>query len=448
MIPEGACATSLAPATLPPSLLRPWLPRVAARAPNLYPSYGLYQATVTAADTLVLLFAVRLLDTSAGELGFLDSASTLGYTLAAVALGFSARRLAASRPVLVLGFLLTALTIVLFSAAGALWIAVVLALLFGAFTVVPNSTVPWYLCSRVHRSQWAQIYGRLSAASALGGAAGLLFAFGWLTAARVWTGEVAGERSLFLLLGVATAVAAGGVWYARGSPPGPSRRTPRKAAGSDTPSLLRPAAAATTEPRLPLPSARPASSVRTFHDSWLVHYLLTGLLQVGVGMSFTGALLYLMTAVHAPGAAVLAIVLGFRLASWLSSTPAGRLVGRFTPLRLQQAAGAWRFLAVSALGLVALLPPGPWSVVLVGLLLFLCGASSGVLGVTGLAAATWAIPSHSQGAAIFFFNGVANGGVGLGAVAAALLAPAYGFPLLMAFSSLTIGCALWLWHRY
>jgi MFS family permease len=179
-----------------------------------------------------------------------------------------------------------------------------------------------------------------------------------------------------------------------------------------------------------------------------VFFLLTGLLYVGLGMSFTGSMLYLLDGLKTPGTVVFGAVLLFRLASWPVSSTAGRLLGYFTPLRMQQFAGVWRFVAVMALSLVALLPDGPWSLVMVVLLLVLCGLSGGVMGVAGLATATEMAPRRYQSTLIFLFNAVSNGAVALGAYLSGVAAAAGGFSLSLALGGLCIGGALWVWRRY
>jgi hypothetical protein len=174
----------------------------------------------------------------------------------------------------------------------------------------------------------------------------------------------------------------------------------------------------------------------------------TGLLYLGLGMSFTGAMLYLIGAAKAPGAALLGTVLLFRLASWSTSAAAGQALGYLSPLRLQQGAGAWRVLAVVALSLVALLPGGLWSLAAVVLLLALCGLSSGVLGVVGMAVATDNVPRQHQSTATFLFNAVSNGAAGLGAWLAGVVAQEAGFAVALAVSGLCVGASLWLWHRH
>lgn len=426
--------------------------QIRARVPNLYPPLGLFQATSSAADTLILLFAAHVLFSSRRELGFLDATDTLGYTLAAVVLGICALRLSSSRSLLVLGFALTALPILLLSVIRELWMAYVLSAVFGIFWALPASMVPVYLCSLAPRSRWGEVYGKLSVATNLGGALGMAFAWGWLLFWGRQHGAEVAQRTLFLVLGGVTAVAALGALGALGGSKAirrPARGEPAGLSGSDG-RLAQVAVKPLVLDWLgsPAPSVPRPPSPALFSGAWIVFFLLTGLLYVGLGMSFSGSMLYLLDGLKAPGTVIFGAALVFRLTAWPVSLTAGRLLGYLTPLRMQQFAGSWRFVAALALSLVTLLPEGPWSPVLVVLLLVLCGLSGGVLGVTGLAAATEMAPRRYQGTLIFLFNAVSNGAVALGAWLSGVVAATGGFPLLLMLSGLCIGGALWLWRRY
>ncbi|MFH1140236.1 MAG: hypothetical protein V1724_00885, partial [Chloroflexota bacterium] len=64
-----------------------------ARIPNLYPSYGLFQASSSAVDLLTLIFIARILSPSPSQLSFLDSLSSFATIFTAVAFGWLAGRM-------------------------------------------------------------------------------------------------------------------------------------------------------------------------------------------------------------------------------------------------------------------------------------------------------------------------------------------------------------------
>gem|GEM_PF-4113616 len=370
----------------------------------------------------------------------LDATSTVGYTVAALAFGLLAHRIAPSRPFLAGGFLLASLPILLFASTRNIWAGYGAALLFGVFIAVPNSMIPWYLCAKAPRSLWGDIFARLSSASAVGGAIGLAFAFSWLLLAYHLLGIASTERYLFLVFGFSVLLASVGIWLAA------SGRVSSKQPGQSGATL--PARPSRSSPAGVSRDVLGPSPRGAFRDLWVVSSSLTGLLYLGLGMSFTGLLLYLVWGLAMPGYMLLVFVLLFRVAAWVVSNPAGRMVGHFSPMRLHQLAGTWRLIGVIALIVLAMLPAGPWSFVLAALTFCLFGASGGALSIYGLAAATDMVPNRYQGAAIFLFNGVSNGGAALGALAAGLIVYYLGFPAVMTVSALLMGVALWVWHRY
>jgi len=261
------------------------------------------------------------------------------------------------------------------------------------------------------------------------------------------------EPSLFLLFGIATLIAALGVWQGTRGPRNKLRGSGDVLSQSGGQSLLstaRTIAEAVTKPLRPAvaPSYAQLSPLSAFRDEWMVFSLSYGLLFLGVGMSFTATMIYLLHGLEISGPGLFAFVLLFRVVSWSTASPTGRWAAWFSPLRLYQMAGAWRLLAVMALGLVAFLPVGPWSLVLIGVLLSLCGASGGVQGATSLMTATDQMPSRYHGMAIFLLSGVSNGAGAAGALLAGLIAQALGFPAVLAISGLVMGVALWLRNRY
>lgn len=416
---------------------------------GLYHSYGLFQAGASAADVLILVFVARLLETTPRELGFLDGLSTFGNLFAALGFGLLAGRIVPARPILAGSLLAAALSILLFATSTNMGMAYALALIVGVFTAVPNSVVPWYVSSKTSRSEWAEAYRRLATAGALGGVIGFALSLAWLFVAQQWPHVKFSEQALFLFWGVATLLAAAGSWHAASRGPSKTRRpTPGvfQAGGGLLPGTaeldqnLR-----SRKEQHPAPS--PASGI-ALRDVWIVHSLVPALLFVGLGMSFTGTLLYLLEGMASPGPLLFALVLLFRIAAWLTSAGAQSLLSHFSPLRVSQMSGVWRILAVVGLSLVFLLPKSMWSMPLVAVMFAVSGAAGGIITITGVLTATQLVAKRYHGTAIFLFNGVSSVGAGIGAWLAGAVGQELHFPAVLAISGLLMGAALWLQHRY
>ena len=419
-----------------------------ARIPNLYPSYGLFQASASAVDLLTLIFIARILPTTPSQLSFLDSISTFATLFAAVAFGWLAGRMVPSRPILAISMVAAALSILLFATSSTLWMANALAFMVGLFTALPNSIAPWILSLETPRSKWGEAYGKLATAGALGGAIGVAVSFGFLSAAQRWPGLKISDQALILLWGVATLVAAAASWQATAGSVGRTARVaPRLLQASskfilNTPRVVRRAAEKSRQ------LSAPRSSGASLRDIWVVYTVAPAILFVGMGMSYTGTLLYMFEGMKSPGPLLFALLLLFRISSWLASAITGGLLNQFTPLRINQAAGVWRIVAVTGLSLLFLLPHSLWSIPVVFVLFSICGAASGVLSITGVVSVTDTLPKRHHGTAIFLFNGASNGGAGIGAWTAGIIGQELGFAAALALSGVAMIFALWLLHRY
>jgi MFS family permease len=418
---------------------------IRSRIRTLYVSFGLSQASATAVDTLILLFAAKVLFAPERHIALLDAVGTIAYTVASVVFSLLWHHAPGKRVFTVTGFFSLGIPIFLFSSIWDLWMAYTLTTLFGALMVLPNALTASYLSEVYPRTEWASVYGKLGASGSLGSAVGLLLAIGWLAVASQFQVQGMGERTLFLAMGVLTVLSAVGAWHAVAGmslkhgkiriykKTGSILSTVRRWLGHHAPPEDRSRNRALTEPVL--------------NDEMRLFLTLTALLHVGFGMSFTGTMLYIIGDLKASPAIALLIVLVFRLAAYLVSNPAGDHLNQLMPLRFQQMAGSWRFLAVLALGLITLLPTGPWGVTAILPLIAAFGISSGILGVTGPVVTSTMVSTEKQPTAYLLFVAVSNGGAGAGAWLASLAAPSLGFPALLGISALVLAIALLLWHR-
>ncbi|MFH1141676.1 MAG: MFS transporter, partial [Chloroflexota bacterium] len=402
----------------------------------------------SAVDLLTLIFIARILSPSPSQLSFLDSLSSFATIFTAVAFGWLAGRMVPSRPTLAISMVAAAISILIFATSSTLWMANALAFLVGLFTALPPSIAPWILSLETPRSKWGEAYSKLATAGALGGVIGVAVSFGFLTVAQRWPGFKISDQALVLLWGIATLVAAAASLQATAGSLGRTNRVaPRLLLASskfilNTPRLIRQAAKKSGQPLVP------HSSGVSFRDVWVVYTVAPAILFLGMGMSYTGTLLYLFEGMKSPGPLLFALLLLYRVASWLASAITGGLLNQFTPLRINQAAGAWRIIAVIGLSLLFLLPHSLWSVPVVFLLFSICGAAGGVLGITGVISVTDTLPKRHHGTAIFLFNGASNAGAGVGAWTAGIIGQELGFAAVLALSGMAVGFSLWLLHRY
>ena len=408
------------------------------RTPSLYPSYGLFHAATAAADTLMVLFAAQVLKAETSQVGLVDSSNTIAFTVAIFVLALCAHRLSTSKLLLIASFYLSAFSFFLWALTGNVWIAVLLGLLEGVLIAFPASLIPAYLVSNAGHSQLSQIYGKLSVASNVGGALGLMVASVWLFMSQGLLGVGLSQRTLFLALGVATVVAATGAWRATNAS-SRAREALAYRPGSGEIATAGVQTSATLGVRLPVGVM--------FDNSWVLNSLLTALLYLGLGMSFSGTILYMVGPLKMSGGAILVLVMMFRLMAWPVSEKSGQILSYLSPLRLQQLAGAWRFMAIAGLGIVALLPVGPWSLLAAPVLLVASGVAGGALGVAGLTAATERVPERHRNSAMFLFNAITNGAAAMGAWMAGIVTEMAGASALLAISGVFVLAALWLLAR-
>ena len=430
-------------------MLRQEVRKAPVRVPNLYPSYGLFHAGAAATDLLTLVFIARIIQTSPQQLSILDSMSTYGNIFAALGFGLVAGRLAPSRPILAASLIAAALSIILLAASSTMWMAYALAFLVGIFNDMPRSVVPWYLSSKTPRAKWGEVYSKLATAGSLGGAIGIAFSFAWLAATQHWQRVGFSEQTLLVFWGAATLVAAIAGWKATAGSQSGRTHPALRVFHLGSRFLLSPQ----EHPHLntvkgELPQTRRPSMVTAFRDVWIVHSVVPAILFVGLGMSYTGTILYLFDDLKSPWPLVFTMLLLVRITSWLTSAGAARLLTKFTPLRVHQVAAIWRILAVLGLSLVLFFPKSLWSIPIVAVLFAICGAAGAVLSITEVLAVTEATPKRHHGTAIFLFNGVSNAGAGIGSGLAGLIGQQLNLPAALAVSGVVVGFALWLQHRY
>lgn len=419
------------------------------RTRTLYASFGLSQASSTAVDTLILLFAAKVLVAPERDIALLDAVGTIAYTVAAVGFSLLWQYAPGKRIFTVAGFFSLSIPMFLFSSIGSLWMAYTLSTILGALFVLPSALTASYVTEAHPRSKWASVYGKLGAIGSLGSALGLLLAIGWLAIASHFESRGIGERTLFMAMGMLAVLSAAGAWRATvGMSMKWGGKTQNKRDSSTTSiltSILWRWLSRQSYPKAPAKAKPPTEPL--LNDSMKMFLLLTAFLNVGLGMSFTGTMLYMIGDLKVLPSIVLLTVLIFRLAGCLVSNPAGNHLNQLMPLRFQQMAGSWRFVAVVALALVALLPTGPWGIVTILPLVAACGISSGIMGVTGPVAASAMVATEKEPKAYLLFVAVSNGGAGVGAWLASLTAPSLGFPALLGLSALIFGSALLLWHK-
>ena len=411
----------------------------------LYASFGLSQASSTAVDALILLFAAKVLLAPERHIALLDAVGYFANTIAAIAFSLLWHHSPGKRIFAVFGFLGMGIPIFLFSSIGTMWMAYTLTTLFEALMILPGAITTSYLLETHSRAELPSAYGQLHASGFLGSALGLLLSMGWLAVASHFVGGGIGERTLFAVLGVLAVLAAAGAWHA----------TVGMDAAQDKVGLFQRLSHAVSTLRTwfrwrhhhtPRLGAKPLSEP-VLNDSMKIFLLLTTLLYAGMGMSFTGTLLYMISELEVLPSLTLLAILIFRLAASLVSNPAGNHLNQLMPLRMQQMAGSWRFLAVMVLGLVTLLPVGRWGIMAVLPLVAACGISWGIMGVTGPVSASAMVATKRQPAAYLMFVAASSGATGAGAWLASLTAPTLGFPALFGISGLIFGSALLLWHK-
>lgn len=419
-------------------------PGVPSRLRTLYVSFGLSQASSSAVDTLILLFAAKVLFASEKHIALLDAVGYFANTIACILFSLLWQYAPSKRIFTSLGFFAMGIPIFLFSSIGTLWMAYTLTIIFEALMILPAAVTASYLSSTHSRAELPSAYGKLGASGFLGSAVGLLLAIGWLAIASHLETRSAGERTLFAVMGMLAVISAAGAW----------RATVALSASESPLSLRQRLHSALSVLRswrhnLHPPTPAHAKPLREplLSDSMKMFLLLTTFLNVGLGMSFTGTLLYMIGDLKVASSIALLAVLVFRIAGSLASSPAGNHVNPLMPLRFQQIAASWRFLAVAGLALIALIPTGPWGIMAILPLLAACGVSGGIIGVAGPVAASAMVATNRQPRAYLLFLAVSNGGAGIGAWLASLAAPSLGFPALLAVSALVFGTVLLLWHR-
>jgi MFS family permease len=382
-------------------------------------SYAIFNACAMGVDGLIVIFATVVLAASPAMISVVDVMDTVGVVLAGAFIGRVVDRFSRHRLLLILLFLLVALSAALFAVVGGVWMAIGLSLLFGFFIGAPNPVATVLVTRRYQRYRWAMKFGAFNRYFYLGGGLGLAFGVVWLASLSHITDQDLAMRLLFPVLGALAALAAVTLplWLKEASPerqdPIPLSLSEQAIKGSsllgDFVVFLLQAfwSARAFAVRLPLVVGRllmsiPVSLVETqrffraapfalgsyssetsdllsslwgdyhrvrqrgrreretrdqepFEDSLLLYYAATLVLFVAFGMGTTILPVFVTRQLGASSAVALATTASFLTTSTLAYNTLAKQMDHLQPLRMQAIATVARGTAFLALGFMGLL---------------------------------------------------------------------------------------------
>lgn len=387
--------------------------------------YGAFQGSASVVDSYTLFFAAAILSAGVTTVSLVDALGSVGYTVGIGCIALLTPRFTEHRALLVVLLGTASLPLFLFPSitSPAIFIGVTLA--FGLLWGPVSALGPIVSIQNVDRSMWGRIFAQLNEYSALGGVAALAFAAVWMIVVQR-VGDVAdGSRTLFIVLGSVTLASAFLVQRSLSAPP---------------PSKVRLA-----QPDRIMAGLRSGGGARAgfMSDQLFWFYLLSFVMFVGLGMSFSGLHVYMVSDMRLPIAAGIMAILGFKLAMYVTSRAVGDKIGRVAPLQVQSLAALARAVLVALLALLGFLPPSSMSFVAVLAVVSSWGAISAVMSVTGLLVATNMAPQQRKNGAIAIYLAIINGATIMGAWVAGAIGGSLGFdPMFLISGALAAGAAL------
>lgn len=400
--------------------------------------------------TLLPLFVVQATGGSVADVGLLSSLTALVGVPSSIWWGNLSDKLRRRRPFLVLGFLGFALSTLLTGLAQNVPQVLGISMLGALLTTAVEPVASALVLDQAPEERWPECIGRLNQVGGWSFVAGLLAGMGWLALLSGRWGAVNAMRGLFLLAGgvASLSLTLTLLWL-----PEPPLVRSRRLFHPDFVGRLTVMLVERTfshPSRLRYFVLRPAflTEARRYFSNVLGRYYLCSLLFFfALHIGFVPFPIFLTDVLGATNTQVFLISLLKSVVDALLYVPMGRAVRRRRGIGLQAQAAAVRVGIFGFFALLALLRPGPASLVSLALVHLLTGVTWAVIAVSGTTAVATLAPKGLEARALGLYNAVIGVAGILGSLAAGYLAEALGYVASFGTAALLMGLtAAWFWR--
>ncbi len=394
--------------------------------------FGLLTGVLSVGDNVPTVLAIVALSAGVALGGTLDAVQSAATIIGAVIFGVLADRLRLLKPALVKLFLSVAFVMGLYALVHNPTVMIVVTVLFGFLVAAPSPIANTFITRFFPAEEWASKFGTLNAASFMG----IVFLFGLaiigLFVLPLLFGTEMAVRIILSVGGFLALLGALALWL-----------------------MIREVATTrSTHPRAPYPhhlqSAKATAEAihiagpSAVNDKLMVHYIATVCSFFGIGMAGSALPYYLTKSLGAPVQTVPLILLGFFLASAISSAKLSSKITAVTPLRALAMAIAFRAFCLLLIPVLGHFLPSLSAILVTGVLIAFTGGAGGVMSVaSAIRVATLAHPRR-HGAAMGLLSASTNLGALLGALAGGLIGSFYPLAAIFFLGALiaALGCML------
>lgn len=397
------------------------------------------------------LFIVQGVEGTVADVARIHALTALVGVFGFILWGNLSDRLGVRRPFLILGFLGFACFTSLLGWANSLNQVVAYSVLGGFFmsSITPVSSA--LVLDSFPEQEWSKIFGRFYQISGWSFVVSLVMGFFWLAGvSRQFEGAIA-LRGMLVFSGIISFLSLLLCAYWVKEP-----RHPRKHR-QFRPQLLGRLTVAVIERRAAFYPSRVLYFV--WHPEFFQHaiasietrlgrYCLCSLLLfVSFNLIFIPLPVFLTDRLQVTNAQLFAIALTkASLETWFYA-PIGHRIQKKPSLQLQAQATGVRCLVFGTFALLALTPPHPSNLLIVGLAQILNGMTWAAISVSGTTTVALLAPKDQEGLAIGFYNATIGAGTALGSLGGGYLAATYGYSICFGLGTLLSGLsAIWLWQ--
>lgn len=382
--------------------------------------YGIFQGAASVVDQFTVFFTVAVLGAAPGIGNITDAVGNLGFAVGSAAIAAFITRFVQHKGFMVLVLGTAALPVFFISAVNGLLVFFILVFAFEILWGPVNSMAQAIAMQTTEKSGWGAAFARLNESDALGSMAGLAIAGLWMGVSQNIHGEEGGARALFIFLGASALLGALVVRYGLSS----KQSHEMEYRGYAT---------------VPNYSKEEAKWLPTlFSDQLFWFYALSFVLFLGLGMSYSGILTFMVGSLHFPIAGALIALFGFKIATYATSHTIGGWIEKVMPLQIHSLASLCRAVIVLLLAIMAFLVHSSLAFPGVLAIILIWGALSAIMSVTGLLVPATLAPNHKQSQALSVYNAITNAAVILGAAMAGGIGAGLGFETMFLVASALI----------
>ena len=409
-----------------------------------------YRLSVGLTSTLLPLFVVQVIGGTVADVGVVAALGPLVGVPAAVFWGNLSDRQRRRRPFLILGFLGYAVSTILLGLTSSVGEVILVSMTGALLSTAIEPVASALIVDQLPEGAWAEAFGRYNRIGGWSLVTGLGAGMLWLSVSPTWWDVAASMRGLFLFAGTTSALSLVLVLRFLREPAVVRRRRPFRRAFAGHLVVAVVERALHSPNRLLYHVLRPTSlsDLRAHATGSLGrYYLATLLLFFTMALGFVPFPIFLTDVLDATSTQVFLVFLIKAATDATFYVPMGRLVRRRSGVELLSLASAVRVGILGAYALVALLWPGPHSLVAVSLIFMLTGVTWAAIAVAGTTAVAVFAQKGLEGRAMGLYNAVLGLGWVSGSLAGGWCAATFGYGA--SFGSAAILMAMmviWFWR--